>query len=98
LFIIYKPIYTLDELKGYLAWAVCVGFDFKTAPLEKYRTEDKAALDAHKARIVGISFSVSERSGVYLPLKHKAVSGMGGGAGSVYDIAANAFIICHAKA
>ena len=67
----YKPIYTLDELKEYLEGAAHVGFDFETAPLEKYRTEDKAALDAHKARIVGISFSVAEGSGVYLPLKHQ---------------------------
>ena len=31
----YKPIYTLDELKEYLVGVVCVGFDFETAPLEK---------------------------------------------------------------
>ncbi len=67
----YKPIYTLQELQNYLADASVVAFDFETAPDEKYRNEDKAALDAHKSHIAGISFSVSEGSGVYLPVAHR---------------------------
>ena len=67
----YKPIHTLDELQTYLSGADIVAFDFETAPTEKYRKEDKAALDAHKNRIVGISFSVAEGDGVYLPLAHR---------------------------
>jgi len=67
----YKPIFTLDELKKYLEGAALAAFDFETAPLEKYRKEEKAALDAHKSRIVGISFSIAEGSGVYLPLAHR---------------------------
>jgi len=67
---IYKPIYTLDELQKYLSGATHVGFDFETAPLAKYRTEEKASLDAHKSHIVGISFSVGEGDAVYLPLAH----------------------------
>ncbi len=67
----YKPIYTLQELQNYLADASVVAFDFETAPDEKYRNEDKAALDAHKSHIVGISFSVAEGSGVYLPIAHR---------------------------
>lgn len=67
----YKPIYTLQELQNYLADASVVAFDFETAPDEKYRNEDKAALDAHKSHIVGISFSVAEESGVYLSIAHR---------------------------
>ncbi len=67
----YKSIYTLKELKIYLDAALMVAFDFETAPDEKYRNEYKAALDAHKAHIVGISFSVGEGDAIYLPLAHK---------------------------
>jgi DNA polymerase I-like protein with 3'-5' exonuclease and polymerase domains len=57
---------------GYLSGAAVVAFDFETAPLEPYRTESKAALDAHKAHIVGISFSVAEGNAVYVPMEHYA--------------------------
>ena len=67
----YKPIHTLEELKNYLSGAALVAFDFETAPNKRYRKEEKASLDAHKSRIVGISFSVSEGDGVYLPLAHQ---------------------------
>jgi DNA polymerase-1 len=66
-----KPIFTLPALQTYLAATTHIAFDFETAPLEPYRREEKAALDAHKAHIVGISFSVAEGSGVYLPLAHR---------------------------
>ena len=66
----YKPIYTLDELQKYLSGASFAGFDFETAPLIKYRSEERASLDAHKSHIVGISFSVAEGDAVYLPLAH----------------------------
>ncbi|MDR2044178.1 MAG: bifunctional 3'-5' exonuclease/DNA polymerase [Clostridium sp.] len=68
---LYKSIYTLQQLQTYLSSAPLVAFDFETAPDEKYRNEDKAALDAHKSHIVGISFSVAEGSGVYLPIAHR---------------------------
>ena len=68
---LYKPIHTLEELKEYLSGATFVAFDFETAPIDKYHREDKSALDAHKSHIVGISFSVAESSGVYLPLAHR---------------------------
>ena len=68
----YKKIITLEELQEYLSGATHVAFDFETAPTEKYRKEDKASLDAHKSRIVGISFSVAEGDAVYLPLKHQS--------------------------
>ncbi|MCL1874029.1 MAG: bifunctional 3'-5' exonuclease/DNA polymerase [Clostridiales bacterium] len=67
----YKIIITLEELKEYLSEIMVVAFDFETAPYEKYRKEEKAALDAHKSHIVGISFSVAEGDGVYLPITHR---------------------------
>ena len=67
----YKSIHTLTQLQDYLVNSTHVAFDFETAPLDKYRSEDKAALDAHKAVIVGISFSVAEGDAIYLPLTHR---------------------------
>ena len=67
----YKSIHTLEELQNYLSDADLVAFDFETAPDEKYRKEEKAALDAHKSLVVGISFSVAESDGIYLPLAHR---------------------------
>ena len=68
----YKAITTLTEIQDYLKGADLVAFDFETAPKDEYRSEERAALDAHKADIVGISFSVSEGTGVYVPLKHRS--------------------------
>jgi len=48
-----------------------VAFDFETAPDEAYRSEDRAALDAHKSHITGISFSMEEGVAFYAPLAHK---------------------------
>jgi DNA polymerase-1 len=66
----YRAITTLDDIRTYLGGSTTVSFDFETAPNEQYREEDRAALDAHKAHIVGISFSVSEDDAVYLPIAH----------------------------
>lgn len=67
----YKSIHTLEELQQYLSGASVVAFDFETAPDDKYRREEKAALDAHKSHIVGISFSVAEVDAIYLPIAHR---------------------------
>jgi len=67
----YSCVTTLNNIKEYLAGAAVVAFDFETSPKEAYRTEERAALDAHKADITGVSFSVSEGSGIYVPLRHK---------------------------
>lgn len=67
----YSCVTTLNKIKEYLAGAAVVAFDFETSPKEAYRTEERAALDAHKADITGVSFSVSEGSGIYVPLRHK---------------------------
>ena len=68
----YRAIHKLDELQKYISGATLVAFDFETAPDEQYRREEKSALDAHKSQITGISFSVAEGDGVYLPLTHRA--------------------------
>lgn len=67
----YTCVLTLNKIKAYLAGAAVVGFDFETSPLDEYRDEDRAALDAHKAAITGVSLSVSEGSGIYVPLRHR---------------------------
>ena len=67
----YNQILTLEALRDYLQGATHIAFDVETSPTDSYRTEEKAALDAHKAHIVGISFSVTEGSGIYLPLAHQ---------------------------
>lgn len=67
----YSCVNTLNEIKEYLAGAAVVAFDFETSPREEYRNEERAALDAHKAGITGISFSVSEGSAIYVPLRHR---------------------------
>ena len=72
----YRSVTALSELKAYLAGQPVVAFDFETAPDEPYRNEPKAALDPHKAHIVGISFSVSEGSAVYVPVAHKVGENM----------------------
>ena len=67
----YTCVLTLNKIKAYLAGAAVVGFDFETSPLDEYRDEDRAALDAHKAAITGVSLSVSQGSGIYIPLRHR---------------------------
>ena len=68
----YKCITGLDELAAYLKDAAIVAFDFETSPLDQYRGEERAALDAHKSRIAGVSLSVAEDTAVYVPLTHRA--------------------------
>lgn len=68
----YKCIYMLSEIKEYLKTTVLFAFDFETSPCDKWRNDKSAALDAHKADITGISFSVSEGTAIYVPLKHRS--------------------------
>jgi len=63
----YQCIGNLPDLQAYLAGAETVAFDIETAPDEGWRHEPKAALDPHKAHIVGMSFSTAEGSAVYMP-------------------------------
>jgi DNA polymerase-1 len=68
----YQCITSLGELQAYLSESEIVAFDFETSPGEQWRHEPKAALDPHKAHIVGVSFSVAEGSAVYVPMEHYA--------------------------
>ena len=67
----YKTVLTAGGVRKYLSQARIVAFDFETAPNEQYRNDDKAALDPHRAHIVGISFSKSEGDAIYVPIAHK---------------------------
>ena len=69
---IYKCLTSISAIKAFLDNYKPVAFDFETAPDEPYRREEKAALDAHKSHIVGISFSVSEGESIYVPLIHNS--------------------------
>jgi len=68
----YKCVYTLSEIKEYLKDTGLFAFDFETSPRDKWRNEKDAALNAHKADITGISFSVSEGTAIYVPLQHRS--------------------------
>jgi len=68
----YKCVYTLAEIQEYLKNATLFAFDFETSPRDKWRNDKSAALDAHKADITGISFSVSDGTAIYIPLKHRS--------------------------
>lgn len=66
----YTCITTTMELQNYLGNSKLIAFDFETAPDAEFRNEARAALDAHKAHIVGVSFSVAEGTAVYVPMRH----------------------------
>lgn len=67
----YKGVTDIGEIKRYIGENKVVAFDYETAPDEKYRNEEKAALEPHKPHITGCSFSVKEHTGIYVPLAHK---------------------------
>jgi len=62
---------SVDDVRAYIKDAKVVSFDFETAPDEKYRNDNMAAIDAHKSHIVGVSFSAEEGTGIYAPIAHK---------------------------
>lgn len=67
----YRTLTDLPSIKRYLQGVTPVAFDFETAPDDAYRTEPKAALDAHKSHIVSISFSTTEGDAINVPLCHR---------------------------
>jgi DNA polymerase-1 len=67
----YKLARTTKDILQYIGDINLISADIETSPDESYRNEERAALDPHKAHITGISFSVSEGTGVYVPLAHK---------------------------
>ena len=68
----YRCLTDLEQIKAYIDNNRPIAFDFETSPDELYRREEKAALDAHKAHIVGISFSIDEGDAIYVPLIHNS--------------------------
>ena len=67
----YKLAKRVDDVKKYIDGAKIISFDFETAPDEKYRSEQYAALDPHKSHIVGVSFSRDINTGIYAPMAHQ---------------------------
>ena len=67
----YRCMTEVGGVREYLSGAKIAAFDFETAPDDAYRNEARAALDAHKSHIVGVSFSVAEGEGIYVPLAHR---------------------------
>ncbi|MDR1262544.1 MAG: bifunctional 3'-5' exonuclease/DNA polymerase, partial [Oscillospiraceae bacterium] len=66
----YRMTTDVGEVRKRLSGAKVVAFDFETAPDDKWRGDHKAALDPHKAHIVGVSFSIAEGDAIYLPINH----------------------------
>jgi DNA polymerase-1 len=72
----YRCVTKIAEIRKYLSTPkgvncpFLIAFDFETSPDLPYRNEPKSALDPHKSHIVGVSFSIEENSGIYVPLTH----------------------------
>lgn len=67
----YKLIKSVDGIREYLSNSKVIAFDYETAPLDDYRAEPKAALNPHKSKIVGCSFSNKVNTGIYVPVCHR---------------------------
>jgi len=67
----YRAITDIGEVRRYLSGSPIISFDFETASDDPYRGEERAALDPHKSHIVGVSFSVAEGDGIYVPMAHR---------------------------
>lgn len=60
-----------ERIREYVEGAPVVAFDFETAPSDPWREDERAALDAHRSEIVGISLSVMDGDAIYVPLRHR---------------------------
>jgi DNA polymerase-1 len=67
----YKAATKISEIRDYIGTSSLLALDIETSPKEKFRNDPKASLDSHKAEITGISFSISEGTGIYVPFHHK---------------------------
>ena len=67
----YEVVLKTQNIENYIGESKIVALDIETSPSPGYRKYDKAALDAHKSTITGISFSVKEGTGIYVPFRHK---------------------------
>lgn len=72
---VYQCAWTVDDFDTYMQPVFDEGrdcaFDIETAPKDEFRNEAKASLDPHKSDIVGISFSHTPGTGIYVPLRHR---------------------------
>lgn len=66
----YTLVTSVQGIRDYIGDADVVAFDFETSPDTAYREDNKAALDPARSHIVGCSFSVSEGTGIYVPVAH----------------------------
>lgn len=67
----YKLALSKEEIQEYIGPHNLLALDIETSPFEEYRSDYKASLDAHRSSITGISFSVEENTGIYVPFNHK---------------------------
>ena len=67
----YKLTLNIQDIKEYIGTYKLLALDIETSPLPLFRDDEKASLDAHKSSITGISFSVEENTGIYVPFNHK---------------------------
>ena len=67
----YKTIREIADIEEYIGNADVIAFDFETSPTDEYRSDEKAALDAHKSDITGMSISVEKGTGRYIPFRHR---------------------------
>ena len=67
----YKLALNSKEIREYIGNHKLLALDIETSPLSSFRDDEKASLDAHKSSITGISFSVVEGTGFYVPFNHK---------------------------
>jgi len=66
----YKVMTDIGGVRAHLSGSPVVAFDLETAPDDPYRGEERAALDLHKAHIVGVSFSIATGDSIYVPMAH----------------------------
>ena len=67
----YKLALNIQEMQEYIGTHKLLALDIETSPHPLFRDDEKASLDAHKSSITGISFSVVEGTGIYVPFNHK---------------------------
>lgn len=67
----YKLALNIQEMQEYIGTHKLLALDIETSPHPLFRDDEKASLDAHKSSVTGISFSVVESTGIYVPFMHK---------------------------
>lgn len=67
----YKLALNIQEMQEYIGTHKLLALDIETSPHPLFCDDEKASLDAHKSSITGISFSVVEGTGIYVPFNHK---------------------------